>query len=513
MPRFLKPEAAVMAQHSNPAGRLRTPKQSSWRVVLIAFTLCVIGFILRWSILSECPYIVSGDTASYELLLKDETLPNIFYHRRPSGYPLVIKAMGHNRARVIFFQRILAGISWLCVAIAFASRLRRSVFKWLAAISIFIFGCSPIIICWDIQLMTESISISVFLFLITVLLLWNSKRRNLWGLLGLILISFYFSMIRASNVYILPALSVYLILLESRAWLTGILSDEWVKHRWQTIIRFLLICLVPVGFLFFHHENKVAERWKSSLINSLNLRIFGKKTAGGKILVHKEHFRYFVDHHKMPAEEAILWIGRKRWEKPQRPTPVYDAWLSERGYDAYLDFMKSHPRYILSQYIRYGRLYSIDGWWMIKQFPEWKSNFEKARINLAFLTQSFFFYTIGLLGYLDFAFVPMIFISIALLIWWFWLQGPGKTTVISGEMIATISILFYFAPLIAFVALFGDANSYWRHSIMGSVSYFLGSIMLTWGILDWLVGQYLVSLIHKIRGCAGQKNRDIKFLS
>jgi hypothetical protein len=199
----------------------------------------------------------------------------------------------------------------------------------------------------------------------------------------------------------------------------------------------------------------------------------------------------------MPANEALLHIGLKAWDKTGKPTPVYDEWVSEHGYDAYTAFLRSHPRYVLNTYVRSGRLYSIDGWWMIRQFPGWKESFVKARINGAFFTQAIFLYTVGLPLFLTYAFPLMLLTALAMGIWWAWSRLSGKMTAVSGELAGIFSLLFFFSSAIALVALFADADAYWRHSIIGIVSYYLASIMLLWILLDRLASGYSVRIVRK----------------
>jgi hypothetical protein len=494
---FAERETDSVRIHTAKSVKPGLPRRGKRCAVLVFLALCVAGFLGRWAILSGCPPIVTADTAAYEQTLKDGTLRNLFYQRRPCGYPLIMKAFAYNRTSVIFFQRVLAGISWLCVAIAFAARLRRPILQWLAGISLFVFGCSPIVICWDIILRPVSVSISVFLLLVTMLLCWNSRQRNLAGLCCLLLIALCFSLLRAENVFILPALFLYLILPELRTLRRDIPPGRGVQARWKNLMRIFLICLVPACFLFLHHENKSARRWKKPLINSLNLRVFVQGIADGKIVLNRDYFRYFVDQHGMPANEALLHIGLKAWDKTGKPTPVYDEWVSEHGYDAYMTFLRSHPRYVLNTYVRSGRLYSIDGWWMIRQFPGWKESFVEARINGAFFTQAIFIYTVGLPLFLTYAFPLMLLTALAMGIWWVCSRLSGKMTAFSGELAGIFSLLFFFSSVIALVALFADADAYWRHSIIGIVSYYLASIMLLWVLLDRLASGYSVRIVRK----------------
>jgi hypothetical protein len=413
----------------------------------------------------------------------------------------------------------LAGIAWLSVSIAFARRLHAEALKWIAAVAIFVLGCSPFITCWDVVVMSESVSISVLLIIITIVLHWHGKWKNLGGLAVLLLALFYFSILRATNVYILPIVALYLILTEFIAWLKGDLSNEWKKYPYRIAVRLLLISLVPAGFLFFVHETKISKRWQSPVTNSLNLGVFVKNVIIKNVQwqkipaidwrrmqppftifpdedisidVDENNLTYFVDNHGMPREEAELHIGHFAWDKLEKPTPEYDAWILEKGHDAYLAFLMSHPKWVLSKYAGCGYFYSFDGRLDFEHWDGWQENFKNTGNEALMITELFYFYTFGLLARLKFSCLIMIFIALTLLIWWILLQRDEKSSNAFSGLVATLAILFSFAPLIGFIAWFGDRDYYstWRHLLVGMVSYYIGAIMLGFVIIDLLIKHY-----------------------
>jgi len=415
-------------------------------------------------------------------------IAHLFYQRRPAGYPLVITALGHDRERVVLFQRALGALSWVCLALACARRLHSPSVQCLAALSIVALGCSPMVIWWDINLISESIAISVFVLLIALLLSWDSRKRPVGGLTGLILTTFFFSMMRATNIYILPAISLYLVLVEIRAWSVGLVSSEWARHRGRIIARFCLIGALIASFPFFHRENIVSGRWKFEVMDSLNRHVFFQELDDGRRIVRRQYFDFFVDHYQMPADEAMAHVGRWRWEKPAEPTPLYDAWVSERGYGAYLDFLKSHMKWVMGQYCAIGRLYSINGGWLVSQWEGWRKGFDIRQLDTLFWIQSFYLKTVGLLTRLGCAFIIMIGMAIALALWWVHLLKQGEDASVCPELVATLAVMFYCALIIAFISWFAAGGEQWRHSIVGVVSYYAGATMLAWGLLDRVVG-------------------------
>ena len=314
----------------------------------------------------------------------------------------------------------------------------------------------------------------------------------------LLVAAYYFSMMRAANACILPVLTIYLLVLEFKGWQKRELSHELATRRRGVSIRVLLICFMCAGFLFFYRESIVAERWKLELMNTLQRNVFAKNIGDNKIIFNERFFKYFVEKHNMPAREAFLHLGRKRWEPPDEPTPAYDAWLSQQGYGAYMDFLVNHPRWVFHQYANIGILYSFDGLWDIAQWNGWKEGFDIGRIIKATRIQKLYLHTVGLLVHLRYSYLIMNLLFIFLVIWWNRAYTDRERTLICPEVLATLVILFYVAPVIAIIAWLGDEDSPLRHSLVGMVSYYLGAIILFWIIMDWLVQR------HSLRG-AGKK--------
>ncbi|MCX6339966.1 MAG: hypothetical protein NTX71_08610 [Candidatus Aureabacteria bacterium] len=451
------------------------------RIIFFSFLLCCGAFAIRWAILSGLHGVVGPDSHSYMKACRYGVLRHLFYMVRPRGYPLLISAFGCNTTLIVLFQRALSGITWLCVSVAFARRLHRPLFRWLAPVSLFALGCTFCVIFWDINVMTESVSLSTLLILITILLCRDGTRRNLCGVRALALISFYFSMLRVTNICFLPALALYLFALELRP-PRG--RQENLKRR---AMRIFLICLVPASFLFFLYETKQSHRGEDNLINALNMRVFLREDEAGKQVFDEENFNYFVEHYAMPDAEVKKYVDHAAWQHTARHTPRYDAWVAERGYAAYLAFLRTHPGWVLRQFRHIGRYYAMNYEWLPRDYHFGVNGAEGTGLTMSRRLQSLFFNTLGMLVYPDYAFLILPLILIALVIWWLHLQRRGVTPPPSTEAVATLCILFYLAAVITPLAWFGDADNPRRHMVTGIVSYYLGAVMLLWLLVDLLV--------------------------
>lgn len=447
-----------------------------WYFFFFVFLLCCIAFALRWAITFGLPAIRGIDGQGY--IKAAHGVPrNIFYMYRPGGYPLLISAFGCNESYIILFQRALSGIAWLCVSLAFARRLRRTLFRWLACVSVFVFGCTFCVTFWDINIMTESISISTLLILVTILLCWDSAQRNLWGVLALVLVSFYFSMLRVANTCFLPALALYLFVLELRA--PSDLRDSLPRRA----MRILLICLVPANFFFFLYETQQSHRWEDNLTNALNMRVFVKDRAGGKKVLDEENFNYFVEQYAMPAAAERQYAGRPTWWHAKRHTPRYDAWVTEREKSAYLNFLRTHPAWVLRQFRRIGRYYAMNYEWYPRHYHGEAGGVEGAFLTASRVLQTLFFKTLGMLVYPPYAFFMLPLALSALVIWWVHLLRRSPLPPYA-EAVATICILWYLASVIGLLAWFGDPDNSRRHMVVGIVSYYLGAVMLLWLLVN-----------------------------
>ncbi|MCX6354709.1 MAG: hypothetical protein NTZ78_07395 [Candidatus Aureabacteria bacterium] len=492
-------------------------------MVIIVCLLCVAAFVARWALLAGCSPIISPDSVGYENAMKKGILQNPFFKGRPRGYPLVMEALGESRTRVVLFQRLLSGISWISISIACAYRLRTKALKWIAAIAIFMFGCTPLITCWDAMIMTESMTISLFLIIVTIVLCWDDVQKSLVGVTALVLVLFYFSILRDANAYLLPIVALYVLLVEFFAWRKGGTSHEWKTNPWRVAIRLLLISLIPAALLFLNYEAKISKRWEAALSNSLNLLVFRGTIPYEKIWIidsrnlqefvgtgqdkdipqDEGNLMYLVNHYGMPLDEAKLHIGHVAWDQIEKPTPAYDAWIVNKGYDAYSAFLLSHPKWVLSNYARCGNLYSFDSRLIMQHWKNWKSDFKDTGNETLMIVERFYFNTFGLLAHLRFSYLIMIPISLALFIWWIMLQRAENSSIAFRSLVATIAVLFCFAYVIGFIAWFGDGyyQSMWRHAIVGMVAYYIAIIMLTLAIADILVRRQSKEGIPHAAGC------------
>jgi hypothetical protein len=222
-------------------------------------------------------------------------------------------------------------------------------------------------------------------------------------------------------------------------------------------------------------------------MDSLQCRILAQRDPDQKLLLHTGNFKYFVEHYQMPAEEAFRRLGLKGWENPGMPTPAYDAWLSRRGYSAYINFLMHHPRNVLHEYVNIGILYSFNGLWDIAQWRGWREGFDFRRFNKVAFIESIYQHSVGVVVHLRYSYLIMNSVLIFLAAWWNRTYDDRGRAPVAPELLATCAILFCVAPLMAIVAWLADEDSLFRHSIIGMVAYYVGATTLFWTILDWLL--------------------------
>ncbi len=261
---------------------------------------------------------------------------------RPVGILLIYKLLDAIPERIIYFQFLLALICWGVLGSAVARFIR---VRWLRPVAfavILLFSLSRDIVQWDLIILTESITSSLFalivgiwLFAIELYRKEGQRPQKRLMLCLLIATTALWSFTRDANAYFVLGLTGILAV---GLLFKGIRSHPHIKHY---II--LIITLVAI-FVIQGQSANVYGRWRYPLIN-----IIGKR-----ILVDDDRTAFFAAH-GMPTDTKVMRYkdnyGHAHGNAILRDADMeyFRQWMSARGIRTYMLFLVSHPLETLTE--------------------------------------------------------------------------------------------------------------------------------------------------------------------
>lgn len=292
----------------------------------------------------------------------DELLAGFVGHGtwRPVAYPLFLKACGvadpildSTLHRVIIIQLLVSSLAFAMSALVASRHVCRTKWGRMAVIALFLllsltWFAGP----WDGAILSESMSLSGFLIICTLITLAFAPARAkvatarkgdidspefingsppasgrplrfaLMLLLLLPLVAFFFQL-RDAHVPLVSCLLIIMLLHMLRRW-----------RAWSGISRSAACAwlVVVAGLAILQSRAAIASgRADWPLTNTLSIRV----------LPDPERFETFVNDHGLPAELEPL-VGRFVWDG-WRDQQNYIAWLTSGGRSAYPRFLVGHP--------------------------------------------------------------------------------------------------------------------------------------------------------------------------
>ena len=249
---------------------------------------------------------------------------------KPWGAAVLYKLTGSSPVTIDAVQTILSTLAWLCLALAF-SRLIRSGWLKISAYAFTLgFSLAPPVQLWNHIIQSESLSLSLFVFILST---WLSLlRRWHWGkLLALILLFGWWTGTRETNIYLGMIVA-------------GIVTLVGIFHRRQRFYWGVSLVLVLFGYLNLQiSEIPTIPRWLYPLTNTLLNRI----------LPNEEFFSYFQARGLDASPELMALSGglahSGNFAVFNDPSLSYvEDWLYQKGKQTYIHFLLDHPLYALT---------------------------------------------------------------------------------------------------------------------------------------------------------------------
>ena len=327
----------------------------------IGFMMLLLGAIFMRFHYYESPTlsIATHDTGSYVIGGKDSFLsPSFYTGNRPPTMKLVYSLLGSSQplstltvsspgdfiqypltresglSRIPLFQALLSIVAWSLLALVIYSSLSVKSMKLLGAIIVFTFGLSPQVVEWDYVLLSESISNSLFIFLLALSLALSlhltgirttSRKINTLMIIFWYLVLILWVFTRDTNAYfllILIPIPLILIILGKGPW--GGLSRSHLG----------LVAVSLIGIFWAHNVTmELSGRWASPLANNLITYV----------LNDKDHLAFFESRGLPITQEVLKLRGASLSDQSFYEIDYFMDWLNQNGTSTYLFFLLSDP--------------------------------------------------------------------------------------------------------------------------------------------------------------------------
>lgn len=306
-------------------------KYAKWNLVLI-LVLGLGEFFYLWSLRKYFPGYVFPDTFEYWYvsdLYKSAGYVGIsdMLYGRSFTLPLFYLVIG-NKNTMLWMQLILQVFSFMWLSWVLSSRFKSRILSSIVACIPFMLSLAPEIFFWPYYHLTESLTISLFNFILaTVLLKTDSSAKRVFQFTLLLFFCFWFSHLRDSNLYISAVLPLAVALYKIRqtvsvkmraVWITAALVFGGGNYLWQT------------------HLIQESARYKLPLVNVFTKRILTDDASLG-----------WFERHGLPTGNHIQEIkGKWGYEFSVDSMPDLNSYICTQGLKDYQKFLFSHPDYM-----------------------------------------------------------------------------------------------------------------------------------------------------------------------
>ncbi len=432
-------------------------------LVVLAYVIALAAFLqTKLSYIDFSNTRPSRDSQSY---VRSADLPitslAFWAGERPFTYPLTLKILDVHFAdnwsklvqnRVWGFQFWLSIGSWVLLALLVSLKIRQNWLKPLAFAGILFFSLSFEIGKWDSLMLSESISISLFVLLIAHWVGWptfTSQKLGRWiqwlFLIALSAVTILYSFVRDSNPYFL--------LMAGAMFLLKILVTKQNSRLKRT--NFIYIAVIILTVLFQNISLTAGNRWQVFIYDHLAYRILRDESATA-----------FFAAHGLPVTDtlrSIVNMAGFQYQEMISTDPVMQPvkqWVEQSGKSTYFLYLLSDVGAALKAPIDHAPE-MLDDRRVSYAFPRYSSRPYTEQVNEI---SNAFYFRAPALEWLAGA------ILLAAAIFWLF-----KRRADSGWFVVTILALTIYPML--FIVYHGEPMELGRHALQVSVQFRLAAWM------------------------------------
>ena len=360
---------------------------------------------------------------------------------------------------VALAQGLLSISAWILLAFVVARKLENSGLQIVAVLLILAFGFSPAIAEWDSVLLSEPISLFLFVILLGVSIelvprLTNPILHRLTTFLivvwSLVLLLWVFA--RDTNAYVLLVLVATLLILLILRWR--------LKDPGFLSIRSISIFILAMSLLFLIQSNTLQKsgRWINPFFNNIL----------HNVMPYPDRVTFF-ENKGMPINDAVLALRNSPGnEDAFFEIPELMSWTTEHGTGTYIQFLLAFPAWTFDKFLA-----GVDISFSENRQPFFFPNEERTTPALAYVGDLLHPRSSSVIW----------FVLVELVV--FGLLAVRSNQAVAISLFVLFTVLFIGEMLMLFISIHGDALGIVRHAL-GSVMPFRLSV--------WLLSLFIVDL-------------------
>lgn len=308
-----------------------------WTLVVSVLAL-VAWVVLRVAVFSQTALIEFPDSDSYLVKAAEPlwTLDFFVGSGRFFVVPLLYKlafALGGSKDALLAAQLLLSLIAWLVFARSVALEMRTGLLKMAGVVAVLASGLSTEVLQWDVMLLSESVSTSLFVLLVAA---WMRMADGLsrTRVAVVILLGGLWSMSREANSLLVVPLGVAIVL-----WRTWYRPAAPGRER-SAVVAGALAAVFVATFAI----SGSGDRWVFPLLNVI----------GTRVLISPERTAFYQSN-GMPVNEPLMnlageFASGKEWAF-YRASELenFRAWLQDRGKSTFVKDLAYHPARTLAE--------------------------------------------------------------------------------------------------------------------------------------------------------------------
>jgi hypothetical protein len=267
---------------------------------------------------------------------------DILFGWRHPVIPVIYKLLQRDIVAIALFQAMLYIAAWIFLALVACGIAKSSGLKLLTVFSLLFIGLIPEFLIWNNIILSESISMSLFIIFSGFLLLFHRSESK--AALGGILIS---ATLLAFN----KDIGSYIVLLYSAYYFAAYVVGK--AKRWQTLLvgGFFVLLFVMASFTSEHLRNvydensiPIEKRYQVPLLNIYKFRVLSDPWTTG-----------IFKNYGMPySDDLQITQTDEKWDVllfQEDKFSAFSAWVLRNGKRYYARFLLLHPLHSLATVI------------------------------------------------------------------------------------------------------------------------------------------------------------------
>lgn len=290
-------------------------------------------FQLPWK-----PYAtLLNDSGEYLEISRSVMLYTEDFFRRPIFYPVFLRVFHQNFTIIFFVQLIVSIFAWSFCAYTLSLLTNKKAYKLLIVCSVLIYSFSAYIALWDVKILTESLSISAIVCLLSVILLSMLHGLTSKNLICILLLSTIIVLLKDSSLYLVILVMVAL----------AIYKGIYIRHERKRSLMTASIIILFTGLLFWEScvTANIGKRWLTPIAHILLTRT----------LFHSEGVLYFKEQGMKGFDYQMLRSTDDMSETTSYVSgqSMFSRWTRDHGKNTYEKFLITHPKHFFAPLLEY----------------------------------------------------------------------------------------------------------------------------------------------------------------